>query len=82
MNVLAGIPVLMPPGMPPWKPYRGSIQVPCEACGQAVWQGPSQQLLKAENPDLPVICVVCCITKYGMTADDKIILLTDKQTGD
>ena len=82
-NYLMGIPVLPIEGVPHFTPYKGSIQVAADCCGCVVWQGPAQQLHKAENPDCLIWCAMCLAKemKYG-GAEHSFIQLTNKGEGD
>jgi len=84
-NFLMGIPVFMPKefeDVPPFVPYKGSIQVAADCCGRVVWQGPAQQLHKAENPDTQIYCAVCLAKETARTGiQPGVIQLTQKEMG-
>ncbi len=68
--------------IPAYVPYKNSIQVAADCCGRVVWQGPSQQLFKAEHPDTKIYCAICLAmetAKSGQMPD--VIQLTDKESG-
>jgi len=81
-HILMGIPVFIPEGIPPYKPYKGSIQVAADCCGRFVWQGPSQQLYKSEHPEVKILCAFCAI-EHGITTENtEFRALTTKGEGD
>lgn len=69
-----------PPSDPKWESILklkidvapGSIEVPCDTCGEKMWIGPFIQKAHATNP-WPFICYVCAL-KSGATPDDLVPL--------
>ncbi len=86
-NILMGIPVFIPDEfkdkIPPFTPYKNSIQVAAVCCGCVVWQGPAQQLHKVEHPEYPIICAICLAKEIDMEGQmPEFQSLTNKAEGD
>jgi hypothetical protein len=43
----------------PYTPQPYMAEHPCEACGRKGWIGPRQLGMKASDPTIPVLCMVC-----------------------
>lgn len=82
-DFIMGVPVLPIEGMAPFTPYKGSIQVAADCCGRVVWQGPAQQLFKAQHPDAQVICALCLAKDIAQSGEMPVFnQLTNKGEGD
>lgn len=87
MNILMGIPVHFPKEfegkVPPFVPYQNSIQVAADCCGAVVWQGPAQQLHKAEHPETQICCAICLARQTIKDGEmPAVVQLTKKGAGE
>lgn len=87
MNILMGIPVFLPEELkdkiPAFTPYKNSIQVTADCCGCIVWQGPAQQLHKAEHPETQICCAICLAKQAAKDGGlPNVLQLTNKGKGE
>ena len=45
-------------------PAPGAAKTKCGQCGHEVWIGTRQQVAKAKNPDVSVMCFGCAATEH------------------
>jgi hypothetical protein len=41
--------------------YSGSIRAVCRSCGGKTWLGPRQQEVRAQHPEMIVLCWPCAV---------------------
>jgi hypothetical protein len=61
-------------------PGPNYIKVPCESCQQNMWAGEKQREMKAANPDVPMICVLC-LKKHAIQAKQGEIKMLNPNAG-
>lgn len=52
-------------GMANYQPAADAIRVAAECCGMMVWIGVKQQEAKAQHPEVPIWCPLCCAKLYA-----------------
>jgi hypothetical protein len=63
----------------PYTPNPLAVVADCVECGQAVYLGPRQQLVREHHPEVHVICVPCCCRLYPPPPFSRLITLSDAE---
>lgn len=73
-DYLGGADVPFPP------PYKHSIPGNCQNCNCDIWLGPKIQETSAQDPSLPVLCLLCVVVVHGPNIGT-VVGLTNKKAG-
>jgi hypothetical protein len=60
-------------------PYKNSVVVTCDVCGERVFLGPEQQKVKTADARVPIWCLECSMSRNPLAC---LQVLSDKQMGE